>query len=208
MGVHVGAYVDNFIHDLIHEYDPVKAREYYLRTRQLKGRGPAATKEPSKGQTPADRTKAAKEKLSAERLANRAKLEAELKKLEARLDQLKQALKQAKAEAMRRAGNVSEETINRMISAEVKSPGSSKSMGKSKDSPSTKGDDGTTPEKKTVAEKKKAAKAAREKYDKEEKVEPDSTSNGGDSLEKKVEQTAEKVEKLQKKVEAIGRVGR
>lgn len=32
--------VDAFIEDFLsHEYDPVKAREYYLRTRKLKGRG-------------------------------------------------------------------------------------------------------------------------------------------------------------------------
>lgn len=37
----VNEFVDNF---LAHEYDPVKAREYYLRTRQLKGRKKASAK--------------------------------------------------------------------------------------------------------------------------------------------------------------------
>ena len=32
------------MHDAVHAYDPVKAREYYLRTRKLKGRKKAAAK--------------------------------------------------------------------------------------------------------------------------------------------------------------------
>lgn len=39
--------VDKFIEDFLqHEYDPVKAREYYLRTRKLKGRKPAKARPP------------------------------------------------------------------------------------------------------------------------------------------------------------------
>ena len=202
-----GVQVDDFIHDIIHEYDPVKAREYYLRTRQLKGRSPAAAKPPPKGGNAAAKAKAAKEKKEAERKAKRAALEAKLEKLELRLDQLNQAVNQAKIAAMRRAGNVSEETLDRMISAEVKSPGSSKGMKNSKPEASKGGGDNAPSEKKTVAEKREAAKAAREKYDKEEKVDPKSKSDNND-LQEKVDQTSERVEKLQKKVEAIGRIGR
>jgi uncharacterized coiled-coil protein SlyX len=38
---------------LMHEYDPVKAREYYLRTRELKGRAPAQGESASQDQVKA-----------------------------------------------------------------------------------------------------------------------------------------------------------
>ena len=208
MGTLQSTDVDEFVHTLIHEYDPVKAREYYLRTRQLKGRTKGSSQPEGTGRTAANRAKSAREKLAAERKAKLAKLEAKLRELESRLDQLNAAIKQAKAAAMRRAGNVSEETLNRMISAEVKSPGSSKGMKNSKPEASKKGEDNAKPEKKTAAEKKEAAKAAREKYEKEEKGTSDNNKGSNSSLQEKVDNTAKRVEKLQQKVKAIGRIGR
>lgn len=189
--------------ELFHEYDPVKAREYYLRTRELKGRRPAAVKvggrAPGGGPSKAE---LAKRKLEAERKAEKAKLQAKLAELEVRVDQLNRAIKQAKVEAMRRAGGVSEDTLNRMISQEVKSPGSSKGM-KDEKKPDAKAKDkgSSEPEDKTAAQKRDAAKAAKEKYEKEH-------PEAGDSeLRDKVTKTAERLEKLQKRIEAIGRVG-
>ncbi|QGJ89065.1 hypothetical protein SEA_BURLEY_21 [Gordonia phage Burley] len=188
--------------ELFHEYDPVKAREYYLRTRQLKGRKPAAGKTPPKGRGPS-KAELAKRKLAAKRKAERAELKKKLAELEVRVDQLNRAIKQAKVAAMRRAGNVSEDTLNRMISAEVKSPGSSKGM-KDEKEPDKKKEKSSKPDDKTAAEKREAAKAAKEAYEKEN---PDAGEDSNSDIREKVDKTAERLEKLQKRVEAIGRIG-
>lgn len=202
-----GTFEEAPLNELFHEYDPVKAREYYLRTRELKGRKPAASRPVGdKRSTGPSKAELARRKLQAERKAERAKLEAKLSELETRVDQLNRAIKQAKVEAMRRAGNVSEETLSRMISAEVKSPGSSKGMkDEKKADDKSKDQANSTPDKKTAAEKRKAAKAAKEKYDEEN---PDSKDQSNSDLKEKVDSTAEKLETLQKRVEAIGRIGR
>lgn len=79
-------------------YDPVKAREYYLRTRHLKGRRPAA-QEASIGR-PATRGASNAEM----RLSRRKQLEAEKAKLEKRIEELKNALESLVRQAKRRAG--------------------------------------------------------------------------------------------------------
>lgn len=195
-------FIDTF---LIHAYDPVAAREYYLRTRELKGRAPGAGAEPVSVRNAAKasaESQAAKQKVASERANDRAALQAQLAELEVRVDQLNRAIKQAKVEAMRRAGGVSEETLSRMISAEVKSPGSSKEMGKSKDEPAKEQDKGSSEtEEKTASQKRDAAKAAKEKYEEE------NPESGNEALQEKVTKTAERLEKLQKRIEAIGRVG-
>lgn len=79
-------------------YDPAKAREYYLRTRHLKGRRPAAqvastAGHPAKGASNAEM-----------RLSRRKQLEAEKAKLERRIEELKNALESLVRQAKRRAG--------------------------------------------------------------------------------------------------------
>ncbi|QFP94903.1 hypothetical protein SEA_OHMYWARD_21 [Gordonia phage OhMyWard] len=189
--------------ELFHEYDPIKAREYYLRTRQLKGRKPGAGKPAPKGRGPS-KAQLAKQKLAAKRKAERAKLKAKLAELESRVDQLNAAIKQAKLAAMRRAG-VSEDTLNRMITAEVKSPGSSKGMKDEKDEKDKSDKKDSKPDDKTVAEKREAAKAAKKAYEKEN---PDAGKDDSNSdIQEKVDKTAERLEKLQKRVEAVARIG-
>ncbi|QJD49597.1 hypothetical protein HWD32_gp19 [Gordonia phage Secretariat] len=197
----MGTFYETPLNELFHEYDPVKAREYYLRTRELKGRKPAAAKPVGKGRDAAARAQAAKQKLAAERKAKRQKLQAKLKELETRLDQLNRAIKQAKIAAMRRAGNVSEDTLNRMITQELKSPGSSKGMKDSKEKKGEKAEGDEKPQKKTAAQKREAAEYAKEKYEEE------NPKTGNEALQEKVDKTAERIEKLQKRVEAIGRIG-
>lgn len=79
-------------------YDPVKAREYYLRTRHLKGRRPAA-QEASIGRPTARGASNAEMRLS-----RRKQLEAEKAKLEKRIEELKNALESLVRQAKRRAG--------------------------------------------------------------------------------------------------------
>lgn len=74
--------------DLLHEYDPVKRREYYLRNRHLKGRSKGTPK------TPVKKTYAQRQK----------ELEARVNKLKARLAQLQVLLKTLTEAAQKRSG--------------------------------------------------------------------------------------------------------
>lgn len=79
-------------------YDAAKAREYYLRTRQLKGRRPTA-------QVASIGRPVARGASNAEmRLSRRKKLEAEKAKLEKRIEELKNALESLVRQVKRRAG--------------------------------------------------------------------------------------------------------
>lgn len=79
-------------------YDAAKAREYYLRTRQLKGRRPTA-------QVASIGRPVARGASNAEmRLSRRKKLEAEKAKLEKRIEELKNALESLVRQTKRRAG--------------------------------------------------------------------------------------------------------
>lgn len=80
-------------------YDPAKAREYYLRTRNLKGRRPGAAKVASTAGPPAKGASNAEMRLS-----RRKKLEAEKAQLERRIEELKNALESLVRQAKRRAG--------------------------------------------------------------------------------------------------------
>lgn len=79
---------------LRHEYDPVKRQQYYLRTRQLKGR----TK---KGTAPLAGRKGTAKKTYAQR---QKELEARVARLQAKLTQLKEALKLMTEAAQKRSG--------------------------------------------------------------------------------------------------------
>jgi hypothetical protein len=207
----VKAWLGAIFHDLdtiLHagDYDPVKAREYYLRTRELKGREKGESVEPESVRV-ANRASAAAEtkqqEVKSDRSERQAQLKAQLEELEIRVDQLNAAIKKAKRAAMSRAG-VSEDTLARMITKEVKSPGSSKGMGDAKDEKGSDSDSDSSDKPKTAEQKRKAAKAAKEKYDEEN---PDSPEAADQALQDKIDETAEKLEKLQKRIEAINRVG-
>lgn len=197
--------------ELRHEYDPVKAHEYYLRTRELKGRQPGQSQEPESVRV-ANQAAERERQVEAERQKRREALKARLEELEVRLEQLKAAVKRARLAAMRRAG-VSEETLNRMISQEVKSPGSTKGgtslpEGKedksSKDGSSDSDDSDRKP--KTAEQKRKDAKAAKERYEEEKAKNPDPDEQLA-ALQEKVDEANQRIEKMQKRVEAIKRIG-
>ncbi len=76
------------MNELLHEYDAVKRREYYLRNRKLKGRHKKAVVAPAK-KTHAQRQK---------------ELQARIKRLQDRLEQLRVALKALTEAAQKRSG--------------------------------------------------------------------------------------------------------
>jgi hypothetical protein len=122
-------------------YDPVKRREYYLRTRQLKGRGPGSgstlggSKIPGKGEPPKSGRRDSA-------------IDARVSELQARLIKLRVLLRKLVEDAKRRSG------------VEIK-----------KDNATTNTDttgstNKTEPQTKTVSQKKEAAKKSKEYYDK------------------------------------------
>lgn len=79
--------------DLQHAYDSAKRREYYLRTRKLKGRKPGVKPAPKPKPTRAQR-----------QAARRKKLEAQVEALKGRLEKLRAALKILTEQAQARSG--------------------------------------------------------------------------------------------------------
>ena len=131
-------------------YDPVKAREYYLRTRHLKGRRRAQARPPGPGRRPA----VAQVKPKQSSAARRAAIEAEKAHLEKRLKRLKEVLRELVDAAKKRSG-----------------------VDESKDTPKDKADRNAQRKKNrplTAAQKRKKAKADKERYDKEHKDSPKS----------------------------------
>lgn len=77
---------------LVHAYDAAKRREYYLRTRKLKGR--------KKGVDPEIRRRAA----AAKKAATKKALQAKVAALQARLDTLREVMKKLVAQAQAKSG--------------------------------------------------------------------------------------------------------
>lgn len=132
--------------DLLHEYDAMKRREYYLRTRKLVGRSrgsaqPSPKERPSAAVMPAKKTRGRRRK----------ELEARVNRLKARLERLQEVLRALVEAAQARSGvddNSAEETESK-----TSNPAS----------PST--------EEKTQQEKDEAAEAAQEYRDKNKELE-------------------------------------
>lgn len=103
----VEEFLDNFFkHYTNPNYDPAKAREYYLRTRHLKGRkgGLAAAPASTKGaaqRLPAGGFHRVRPKSAKQR---RAEVEAQVKALNARLERLRKILATLREEAKKRSG--------------------------------------------------------------------------------------------------------
>jgi uncharacterized protein YceH (UPF0502 family) len=134
---------------LMHEYDPVKAREYYLRTRELKGRRVARS-----APTPAGRVagrQVAKAVKGATVLPKPAKpssknmTEVRIAALKKRLAELKVLLDKLRDDAKRRSG--------------VEVPTDKKDQKKAEKGPADSKD-------KSAVQKAKEAKAAKERYEK------------------------------------------
>lgn len=90
--------------ELLHEYDAAKRREYYLRTRKLKGRRPAATKKTAIRVRKASKVGPPKKTRQQRQEERRRKLEAQINALKERLKQLREVLSKLTAEAKARSG--------------------------------------------------------------------------------------------------------
>lgn len=141
-------------------YDPVKRREYYLRTRQLKGRktgtasAPAVTrmrKARAVGATPNHRVLNQKQR----RAQRRKEVEHRVAALNIRLRKLREVLRDLVEDAQRRSG------VNPADSAPAK---------QSKQATPTGSKKKTEPRTQTTADKKKSAERSKEYYEKTKKV--------------------------------------
>lgn len=164
-------------------YDPQKARDYYLRTRKLKGRRKASAVSPSTNANVAERlgTKRpgaakpapkGKPKLSAAgKRRLRAKAEARVDALEARLDKLRDVLDQLVEAAKARSG----------VDPKEDKAKADKNTAEKDRKPQT------------AAEKREAAKKAKDKYE-EENAGPSAKAK---ALESKIADVQEKIKKAQ-----------
>lgn len=156
--------------DLEHAYDPAKRREYYLKTRKLKGRKAAALRtsksRPTAKPKPPTKTRAQRQ---AER---RRKLEAEVNALKARLEKLRDALAELTKKAKARSG--------------VKPTSNSPKKTTAKK---------TTAKKETAAQKAKDAKRSKEYY---EKHKDEILADEIKSLKGKIQTIQERIEKMRK----------
>lgn len=154
-------------------YDPVKAREYYLRTRKLKGRqhgSPRVT-----GDT-RGRAGVSGAPNRANTKSRHAELEAQKKALEKRLEHLRKVLAHLVDAAKKRSGVDHHE------------------KGKAKETQADKADRNAASKKskpETAAEKKKRAKKAKDAYEKEH---PNSLSEDVDILKVQVEDIRKKIQ--------------
>jgi len=164
-------------------YDPAKARAYYLRTRQLKGRRPttAAVALPGRGGRRPVRPASGSAKVSPS--SRQAELRAQKEALEKRLDRLQEVLREAVAQAKSRSGvkpPPKEAAAKTAEKSPAKKSASSKESGK-KDAPLT------------TSEKREKARKAKEDYQK---------SGGGSSLSQDVTVLQRQVKDIRKKIEA------
>lgn len=152
-------------------YDPAKAREYYLRTRQLKGRKPGsqvlAKGKPQASVAPSKGKKAA---------SKREQLEAQKAALEKRLDRLRDVLRELVDAAKKRSGVDTDKEAPDNDPKET----ASRNESKKKDTPLTS------------KQKKEKADKAREEYQK---------NNGGPTLSKEVEQLQRQVQDIRAKIQ-------
>jgi hypothetical protein len=150
---------DEFIQELIHDadYDPQQRREYYLRTRELKGRKKIGIGRPS-APTVRDRERATlpfttqpakrPELKPKPKTSKTAEIEARVAELKARLEQLREVLRQLVKEAQIRSG---------ADPTEAGKPGTSQKPTKKPEK---------TPEKLTPEQQAAQEKAAEEYYEK------------------------------------------
>lgn len=164
-------------HHLAHEYDPEARRQYYLRTRKLKGRkkggvDSATRARPTGSATPQAPRKAVQEASTARQVATQKAA------LEARLTKLKAVLKNLLDEAEKDGGE----------SKRDKEASTSKDGGKKRAESSDL----------TAAEKRKKAAEARKDYKKEKKQPEPETK----SLEEKISDVREQIAAIRAKLKA------
>lgn len=170
-------------------YDPVKAREYYLRTRNLKGRKKGSSEVAPAGGRPAatevqsGRSESPNDAARLRRQSRQKQIEAEREALQQRLDHLREVLSELVKAAKSRGGSsskTSESKAESNNSKDTSSKSGSKKSGKS--------------DPKTAAEKNEAAKKAREHYEK--------TKPKGMSAEQEIVALEKKIADIRSRIEA------
>ena len=154
------------------EYDPAKAREYYLRTRELKGRKKGTAEEPSgrerKAQTQVGKGNAKALLTKASPAKRSATTQAKIDKLKKRLAKLKAVLAELVAAAKKRSG------------VETKAPAGSK------------GSDSKGTSHLSAKQKRDAAARSKEYYEKNKDKSPDEQM---EALTKQIKEIRAKIKK-------------
>lgn len=164
---------------LAHEYDPIKAKAYYERTKKLKGRKKGRALPTTGGRQPS-RALANVPKAPVKKAAPASKRMAELR---ARLSRLEQVLDDmtARVEAAKARSGIASPTKK---AADVKKSAESTSKGSSD---------------KTSAQKKADNKAARDRYEKNKKPE---TSKQAQSVQDEIEEVQKKIAEARQELQA------
>jgi len=166
-----------------HAYDPVKRREYYLRTRELVGNQKKALPVPVKALPSRKSTKPVKAlpvrraPVKKSRAQRHKELEERATRLQAKLDQLLKVLK-ALVEAAQKRSGVDKNTVE-------------KYRDKKRSDPTSKYD------KKTQKQKDAAAEASKKYYDK----------NKDQILEERVKDLSDKVKAIQERIRRLRNTG-
>lgn len=173
------------------KYDPVKAREYYLRTRKLKGRRPtsATVSDPGRGGRRQSKGGAGSGKPNrADTKSRRAELQAQKVALEKRLDRLREVL----AQRVKEAKALSEKNAPKHKKV-GKGSSSEKSSGIAPETKTDTADRNADQKAKRLTGSQKATKAkkAKEAYEKEH---PTSLSEDVEILQEQVKQIREKIQ--------------
>lgn len=175
------------------QYNPAKAREYYLRTRELKGRqigraepAPLVRQKLADTKTLTPREKKAPVSSRKSSVQKKEETKAKVARLEKKLDQLKDLLKRLVAEAKERSGVETKKETKTSSSSNSKTANSS-----------------TTDSKPTAAQKADKAKKAKAEYKKEN---PTSKKDEAGDLEKEIAAVREKIAKAKADIkEAIAK---
>lgn len=169
------------------EYDPVYAREYYLRTRKLKGRktgsssstprSPKRDPKSAQGSTMTHRPAAG----NTDQARRREELKRQKEALQARLERLQEVLRELVDAAQKRNKKNSNAKPSEKSSSKKSSPTKAESKTSAKDR-----------KKETPAQKRERAKKAKEAYEKEN---PGSLSDDVEILREQVRDIQEKIRK-------------
>lgn len=163
-------------------YDPVKAREYYLRTRKLKGRRPttATAKSPGRGGRKTTGVRSGGKANRADTKSRRAELQAQKEALEKRLDRLREVLEQLVADAKKRSGVKPPRKDEKDTAPETKVDKADRNKAEKDSKPLTS------------KQKSDKAKKAKEAYEKEH---PNTLSTDVDILQEQVKDIQAKIQK-------------
>lgn len=171
---------------LVHryDYDPVKAREYYLRTRKLKGRPKAAPKQTISRSTavarPAPVARSGGKPNRADTKSRQAELRAQKKALQKRLERLREVLEELVDAAKKRSGGNPNKKDEKDKAPETQADKADRNKDEKSKKPLT------------AKQKREKAKKAKDAYEKEH---PNTLSQDVEILREQVKDIQHKIEK-------------